>query len=90
MYVTGFEVTRQVACYARRLMFRNIKFVYSKCNISKALSYMLKIYAMNVTRFAKGSYTCTVSRYTFYHHLIATSMDQQHMYLILLKVEQFA
>ena len=53
MYVTGFEVTRQVACYARRLMFRNIKFVYSKCNISKALSYMLEIYAMNVTRFVK-------------------------------------
>ena len=36
----------------------------------------------------KGSYTLTVSRHTFYHHLLATSMHQQHMCLILLKVEQ--
>ena len=39
----------------------------------------------------KGSYsTCTVSGHTFHHHLLATSMDQQHMCLILLKVEQSA
>ena len=38
----------------------------------------------------KGSYTCTVSRHTFYRHLLATSMDQQHICLILLKVEQSA
>ena len=38
----------------------------------------------------KGSYTCTVSKHTFHHHLIATSMDQQHMYLILLKFKQSA
>ena len=33
---------------------------------------------------------CTVSRHTFYRHLLATSMDQQHMCLILLKLEQSA
>ena len=38
----------------------------------------------------KGSYTYTVSRHTFHHHLIATSMDQQHIYLMPLKVEQSA
>ena len=38
----------------------------------------------------KGSYTCTVSRHTFLCHLLATSMDQQHMCLILLKVKQSA
>ena len=38
----------------------------------------------------KGSYTCTVSRHTFLRHLLATSMDQQHMCLILLKVKQSA
>ena len=38
----------------------------------------------------KGSYTCTVSRHTFYHYLLTTSMDQQHMCLILLKLEQSA
>ena len=37
----------------------------------------------------KGSYTRTVSSHTFHRHLIATSTDQQHMCLILLKVEQF-
>ena len=41
-----------------------------------------------VTRFERGSYTCTASRHTFHHHLLATSMDQQHMCLVLLKVEQ--
>ena len=38
----------------------------------------------------KGSYTCTVSRHTFHHHLLATSMHQQDMCLLLLKVEQSA
>ena len=38
----------------------------------------------------KGSYTCAVSRHTFHHHLLATSMDQQQTCLILLKVEQSA
>ena len=38
----------------------------------------------------KGSYTCTVSRQTFHHHLLATSMYQQDMCLLLLKVEQSA
>ena len=38
----------------------------------------------------KGSNTCTVLRYTFHCHLLATSMDQQHMCVILLKVEQSA
>ena len=38
----------------------------------------------------KGSYTCTVSKHTFHRHLIATSMDQQHMCLILLKFKQSA
>ena len=38
----------------------------------------------------KGSYTHTVSRHTFYNHLLATSMDQQHMCSILLKLEQSA
>ena len=31
---------------------------------------------------------CTVSRHTFHRHLIATSMDQQHMCVILRNVEQ--
>ena len=35
-----------------------------------------------------GSYTRTVSRHTFHRHLITTPMDQQHMCLILLKVDQ--
>ena len=38
----------------------------------------------------KRSYTCTVSRHTFHRHMLATSMHQQHMYLMLLKVEQSA
>ena len=38
----------------------------------------------------KRSYTCTVSRRNFCHHLIATWMDQQHMCLILLKIKQSA
>ena len=38
----------------------------------------------------KWSYIRTVSRHTFHHHLLAASMDQQHMSLILLKVEQSA
>ena len=38
----------------------------------------------------KGVYACTVSRRTFDHHLITTLMDQQHMCLIMLKVEQSA
>ena len=38
----------------------------------------------------KGSYTCTVSRHNFHCHLLATSMHQHHMCLILLKVEQSA
>ena len=43
--------------------------------------------------FPKGDlYTCTISRHTFHRQLIAvcTSMDQQYMCLILLKVEQSA
>ena len=31
---------------------------------------------------------CIVLRHTFHHHLIATSMDQQHIHLILQTVEQ--
>ena len=38
----------------------------------------------------KGSYTCTVLRHTFCHHLLATSKHQQQMCLIMLKVEQSA
>ena len=38
----------------------------------------------------KGVYTCTVSRHTFHHHLITTLMDQLHMCLIMVKVEQSA
>ena len=38
----------------------------------------------------KGSYTRTVSRHTFRCHLLATSMHQQDMCLLLLKVEQSA
>ena len=38
----------------------------------------------------KESYTHTVSRHTFYCHLLATSMDQKHICLILLKLEQSA
>ena len=38
----------------------------------------------------KGSYTRTVSRHTFHRHLLATSMHQQDMCLLLLKVEQSA
>ena len=38
----------------------------------------------------KGSYTRTVSRHTFHRHLLAASMHQQHMCLLLLKVEQSA
>ena len=38
----------------------------------------------------KGSYTRTVSRYTFHPHLLATSMRQQDMCLLLLKVEKSA
>ena len=40
--------------------------------------------------YQKGSYICTVSRHTLYCHLIATSMEQQHMCSMLLKVEQSA
>ena len=36
----------------------------------------------------KRSYTLTVSRHTFHRHLLVTSMHQQHMCLILLKVER--
>ena len=36
----------------------------------------------------KGTYTRTVSRHTIHHHLLATSMHQQHTCLILLKVER--
>ena len=38
----------------------------------------------------KRSYTRTVSRHTFHRHLLATSMHQQDMCLLLLKVEQSA
>ena len=38
----------------------------------------------------KGSYTHTVSRHTFHRHPLATSMHQQDMCLLLLKVEQSA
>ena len=38
----------------------------------------------------KGSYTRTVSRHNFHRHLITISMEQQHVWLILLKVEQSA
>ena len=38
----------------------------------------------------KGSYTRTVSIHTFHRHLLATSMHQQDMCLLLLKVEQSA
>ena len=38
----------------------------------------------------KGSHTHTVSRHTFHRHLLATSMHQQDMCLLLLKVEQSA
>ena len=38
----------------------------------------------------KGSYTRTVSRHTFHHHLLDTSMHQQDVCLLLLKVEQSA
>ena len=38
----------------------------------------------------KGSYTCTDSRHTFHHHILATSMHQQDMCLLLLKDEQSA
>ena len=38
----------------------------------------------------KGCYTYTVVRHTFHHHLLAPSMDQQHMCLILLNIEQSA
>ena len=34
--------------------------------------------------------TCTVSRCSFHHCLTATSMDQQHMCVILSKTEQSA
>ena len=40
--------------------------------------------------YEKGSYTRTASRHTFHCHLLTTSMHQQHMCLILLKVEQSA
>ena len=40
--------------------------------------------------YQEGSYTRTVSRYTSHRHLLATSLHQQHMCLILLKVEQSA
>ena len=36
----------------------------------------------------KRSYSRTVSRHTFHHHLITTPMVQQHTCLILLKVDQ--
>ena len=55
----------------------------------KICSYRLVIYTCDQIC-QKESYTCTVSRHTFYHHLLATSMDQQHMCLILLKLEQSA
>ena len=55
----------------------------------KICSYRLVIYTCDQIC-QKGSYTCTVSRHTFYHHLLATSMDQQHICLILLKLEQSA
>ena len=38
----------------------------------------------------KGFYTCTVSRQTFHRHLLATSMHQQDMRLLLLKAEKSA
>ena len=37
--------------------------------------------------FQKRSYTRTVSRHTFHCHLLPTSMHQQHMCLLLLKVK---
>ena len=38
----------------------------------------------------KGSYTCTVPRHSFHPHLLATSMHQQDMCVLLLKIEQSA
>ena len=38
----------------------------------------------------KKSYTCTVSTHTFHCHMLTTPRDQQHMCLILLKVDQSA
>ena len=45
-----------------------------------------------MTRFAKRglNYIRTVSRHTFHRHLLAASMHQQDMCLLLLKVEQSA
>ena len=44
-----------------------------------------------VMRFAKKeSYACTVSRHTFHPHLLAISMHQQYICLILLKIKQSA
>ena len=55
------------------------------------LTYINKRYSAICDQICqKGSYTCTVSRHTFHHHLLATSMHQWHMVLILLKVEQSA
>ena len=36
----------------------------------------------------KGSYMRTVSRHTFHHHLIATSIDQWYMCMMQQKVKQ--
>ena len=49
----------------------------------------LKLRPTICDRFAKrGSCTCTISRHTFHPHLLVTSVNQQLMCLILLKVEQ--
>ena len=49
-----------------------------------------KIYVICNQICQKGSYTRTVSKHTFHPHLLATSMHQQDMCFLLLKVEQSA
>ena len=58
------------------------------CHICSSLNIMLAHICDQICQ--KGSYTRTVSRHTFYCHLLATSMHQQDICLLLLKVEQSA
>ena len=65
------------------------------CNMSNVYACVLHhlhvCICVFVTRFTKsGLIIHTVSRHAFHHHLTGRSMNQQHMCLILLKVEQSA
>ena len=74
--LTSFSRCSWQALLLRPCLFMNINGKYNT----------KRIYVARFTK--RGFYIRTVSRHNFHHHLITISMDQQHVWLILLKVEQ--